>query len=224
MAVVAMVSLVVTGAWVLASRPHRLAAATTGLTSAPPPISPGGSLMSPLASPSPAGSGASAAHSEAAVVVDVVGKVRKPGVYRLAAGARVDDAVAAAGGALTGVDLVAVNLARKLSDGEQVAIGITVHAAPGTGGGADAGGSAGGGGGGAAGAPSSAASSSALVDLNSATASQLDALPGVGPVLAQRIVDWRTQHSKFDSVDQLQSVSGIGDAKFADLKPLVTVG
>lgn len=126
MAVVAMVSLVVTGAWVLASRPHRLAAATPGLTSAPPSISPGGSLMSPLASPSAAGSGATAAHSEAAVVVDVVGKVRKPGVYRLAAGARVDDAVAAAGGALTGVDLVAVNLARKLSDGEQVAIGITV--------------------------------------------------------------------------------------------------
>lgn len=62
------------------------------------------------------------------------------------------------------------------------------------------------------------------MDLNSATASQLDTLPGVGPVLAQRIVDWRTQHLKFDSVDQLQSVSGIGDAKFADLKPLVTVG
>lgn len=75
-----------------------------------------------------------------------------------------------------------------------------------------------------AGAPPSAASGTGLVDLNSATAGQLDALPGVGPVLAQRIVDWRTQHTKFDSVDQLQSVSGIGDAKFADLKPLVSVG
>ena len=62
------------------------------------------------------------------------------------------------------------------------------------------------------------------MDLNSATVAQLDALPGVGPVLAQRIVDWRTQHGRFDSVSQLRSVSGIGDAKFADLAPLVTAG
>lgn len=239
MAVVAVVSLFVTGGWVLASRPHRLAAASVQLSSAPQPVSAGGSLMSPLATPSGAAAGAvgtgkpsvrSDASSGAgssggsagdgqggtAIVVDVVGRVRKPGVYRLTAGARVDDAVAAAGGLLAGVNLVTVNLARKLSDGEQVAIGVTVSG-PGAGGvtaGAAVGDEP----------SSSAASGSDLVDLNSATAGQLDALPGVGPVLAQRIVDWRTQHTKFASVDQLQSVSGIGDAKFADLKPLVTVG
>lgn len=235
MAVVAVISLVVTGAWVLAARPHRLAAASVQLTSAPQPVSAGGSLMSPLASPSraatggvPTGAPAGGSTGGTVIVVDVVGKVRKPGVYRLTAGARVDDAVAAAGGLVAGVNLVTVNLARKLSDGEQVAIGVTV---PSAGAGAGVAGSSGGaasaggaGGGGMAGAPPSAASGTGLVDLNSATAGQLDALPGVGPVLAQRIVDWRTQHTKFDSVDQLQSVSGIGDAKFADLKPLVSVG
>ena len=122
------------------------------------------------------------------------------------AGSRVTDAVAAAGGMLTGVDPTTVNLARKLSDGEQLVIGRPAAAAP------------------AGTAASTGADPSGPVDLNSATVAQLDALPGVGPVLAQRIVDWRSQHGRFDSVTQLSSVSGIGDAKFADLAPLVTVG
>jgi len=142
--------------------------------------------------------------------VDVVGRVRRPGVYRLPSGARVTDAVTAAGGMLAGVDPATVNLARKLSDGEQLVIGRPAAAAPtGTG---------------PAGTGSTTTDPSGPVDLNSATVAQLDALPGVGPVLAQRIVDWRTQHGRFDSVAQLRSVSGIGDAKFADLAPLVTVG
>lgn len=146
------------------------------------------------------------------VVVDVAGKVRHPGVYRLAVGARVADAVTAAGGMAAGVDPVTVNLARKVVDGEQIVVGM---AAPPVGMPAATTGS------GAEGASGTAPTG--LVDLNTASTEQLDALPGVGPVLAQRIVDWRTQHGRFDSVDQLNDVSGIGDSKFADLKPLVTV-
>jgi competence protein ComEA len=159
-------------------------------------------------------------------VVDVVGKVRHPGVYRLAGGTRVDDALRAAGGAVPGVDLTRVNLARKLADGEQIAIGIAgagtatgVGSAVGNGDGGSASGDPAAGSADGNGSPAG----SALVDLNTATEAQLDALPGVGPVLAQHITEWRDAHGRFASVDQLQSVSGIGDAKFADLKGLVTV-
>jgi competence protein ComEA len=156
------------------------------------------------------------------IVVDVVGKVRHPGVYRLGAGARVDDAVRAAGGATAGADLTLVNLARKLTDGEQVAIGVrgatgagsgTQQAGSGNLGGGDAGGN------GAAGANPAGS----LVNLNTASEADLDGLPGVGPVLAQHILEWRAAHGSFASVDQLRLVSGIGDAKFADLRPLVTI-
>ncbi|MDQ1739943.1 MAG: competence protein ComEA, partial [Pseudonocardiales bacterium] len=129
------------------------------------------------------------------------------GVYRLPPGARVDDAVRAAGGFLRGVDPVTVNLARKLADGEQVLIGVAGSGAPAS-----------------AGSGAAPGPATGPLDLNSATLAQLDALPGVGPVLAQHILDWRTGHGRFDSVDQLNGVSGIGDSKFADLKPLVAVG
>lgn len=145
-------------------------------------------------------------------MVDVVGKVRRPGVFRLPDGARVDDALHAAGGALPGVDLSSLNLARKLGDGEQIAVGV-----PGAGPPAPAAGAP------AAGAGPSGASTSSPIDLNTATLEQLDTLPGVGPVLAQRILDWRTAHGRFDTVDQLRDVTGIGDSRYADLKPLVTV-
>lgn len=151
-------------------------------------------------------------------MVDVAGKVRRPGVYRLAAGARVVDAVTAAGGMLPGVDPVSVNLAAHVSDGQQIVVGAAAGLAPpaGTAGSSpNATGSAVAGG--AAAAPSSP------LDLNTATETQLDGLPGVGPVLAQRIVDWRSEHGRFASVNQLNEVSGIGDAKFAQLKSLVTV-
>jgi len=205
MAVVTVLTVLVAGGWVLASRPHPMLAAESTPTGAPATsvASPSGSASVPAGRPSPAqpaGSG---------LVVDVVGKVRRAGIYRLPAGARVDDAVRAAGGLLAGVDPVSVNLARRLVDGEQLVIGQAAQpnaAGP------------------AATAPAPGSSGGAgPLDLNSATVAQLDALPGVGPVLAQHIVDWRTEHGRFDSVEQLNAVSGIGDSKFADLKALVTV-
>lgn len=149
--------------------------------------------------------------SGARVVVDVGGKVRRPGVLTLPAGSRVEDALRAAGGVRSGADLTGVNRARVLTDGEQVLVDVPGAQAdgPGPGSGGNAGGT---GGGGAPGAP---------VSLNSATVEQLDTLPGVGPVLAQHIVDHRTEHGGFRSVSELREVSGIGERRFADLEPLV---
>lgn len=203
MVLLATLAAVATGCWVWASRPHRMPVALAGSVGAAPAGS--AALSGPLLSSTPSLSARATSSPAGGLVVDVVGRVHRPGVYRLPPGSRVTDAVTAAGGVLAGVDPATVNLARKLSDGEQLVIGRPAAAAPtGTG-------------------PGSA-DPSGPVDLNSATVTQLDALPGVGPVLAQRIVDWRTQHGRFDSVAQLRSVSGIGDAKFADLAPLVTAG
>ena len=157
-------------------RPHEIAA---------PPVVGGASASTP------------AARGE--VVVDVDGKVRRPGIVRLPLGSRVDDAVRAAGGALPGTSLAGLNLARKLADGEQVLVGA---AAP------------------AGGVPGASA---AGVDLNAADVAALDALPGIGPVLAQHIVDWRTEHGRFASIDQLREVPGIGESKFAAVKTKVRV-
>ena len=137
------------------------------------------------------------------VVVAVGGKVRRPGLVRLPTGSRVDDAVRAAGGPLPGAEIGQLNLARRLVDGEQVLVGVPAQAA--------------------AGGPGPAAAPGGLLDLNTATASDFDALPGIGPVLAQRIVDWRTEHGRFASVDQLREVTGIGEAKYGDLEDKVTV-
>ncbi|MGC5001110.1 helix-hairpin-helix domain-containing protein [Streptomyces sp. DT203] len=147
------------------------------------------------------------------IVVDVSGKVRRPGIYPLPSGARVADALRAAGGVRSGVDLTGLNRARVLMDGEQVVVGAPPGPqAFGATGGAAAGGAAAGAGGGPTTGP---------VSLNSATVEQLDTLPGVGPVLAQHIVDYRTQHGGFRSVGELREVNGIGDRRFADLQPLV---
>ncbi|MEU6380218.1 ComEA family DNA-binding protein [Streptomyces sp. NPDC046909] len=151
------------------------------------------------------------------IVVDVSGKVRKPGIHRLPAGSRVVDALRAAGGVRPGTDTGGLNRARFLVDGEQVVVGGP--AAPGSGAGG-AGGAAAGGGAGAAGAVPGAGPA-APVSLNTATVDQLDTLPGVGPVLAQHIVDYRTQHGGFRSVDELREVNGIGERRFADLRNLV---
>jgi competence protein ComEA len=149
-----------------------------------------------IAAPSaPVSSASPAAAGGPLVVVDVAGKVRHPGIVRLPLGARVDDAVRAAGGPLPGASFDGLNRARKLADGEQVLVGMPVAAGAGAATGVDG-----------------------LLDLNAANASALDALPGIGPVLAQKIVDWRTEHGRFASVDQLREVGGIGESKFAALK------
>lgn len=139
------------------------------------------------------------------LVVDVAGAVRRPGLYRLRQGSRIDDAIAAAGGATAKAQLDAVNLAAPVADGEQVLV-------PGSGAAAAA-----------VGAPAASAGSSpsAPIDLNTATAEQLDALPGVGPVTAQKIIAYRTAHGPFHAVDELEGVPGIGPAKMAQLKGLV---
>uniref|UniRef100_A0AAU2A9H9 ComEA family DNA-binding protein n=1 Tax=Streptomyces sp. NBC_00093 TaxID=2975649 RepID=A0AAU2A9H9_9ACTN len=149
----------------------------------------------------------------AQIVVDVSGKVREPGVHRLPAGSRVADALRAAGGVRPGTKTEGLNRARFLVDGEQVVVGGAVPV-PGVvmGGGVGSGGVAVGGAGAGPAAP---------VSLNTATVDQLDTLPGVGPVLAQHIIDYRTQHGGYRSVDELREVNGIGERRFADLRNLV---
>lgn len=151
------------------------------------------------------------------VVVDVVGQVRRPGVVELPAGSRVNEAVAAAGGVLRGADVAQVNMARVVVDGEQVVVprpgqSLSPAAGPAVTGPAVA-----------APVPGAPARPTAAVDLNTATLGELDTLPGVGPVLAQRILDWRAEHGRFASVDELGEVSGIGEAVLARVQPLVRV-
>ncbi len=143
------------------------------------------------------------------IVISVVGRVARPGLVTLPGGARVADALKATGGPVSGMRLGGLNLARRLTDGEQIYVGVPtpLNAEP-------AGGTAGGG-------PGPGGQGGGQVDLNSASVTSLDTLPGVGPVTAQRILDWRTQHGRFASVDQLQEVEGIGPTRFAKLKDLV---
>lgn len=155
----------------------------------------------------PAGtpSGGSAAPEVGTVTVDVAGKVRRPGIVVLDQGARVTDAVKAAGGAKPGVDLASINLARLLVDGEQIVVGArgapAGAAAPGTG----------------------SAPHGTPVNLNLATQAELEALPDVGPVTAQAIIGWREERGGFTSVDELLEVDGIGEKTLAKLAPHVTV-
>jgi competence protein ComEA len=161
--------------------------------------------MAPVPNPSPS----------SAIMVDVEGKVAHPGVQRLPVGARVLDAITMAGGALPGTDLSSLDQARVLNDGEQIMVG------PGAGAGAGAGAGPG------PTVPAAKGRSKAAltqpVPLNSATLEQLEQLPGVGPALAQRVLDWRAQHGRFTSVDELQVVKGFGPRKFAAVRSLVTL-
>ena len=164
------------------------------------------------------GSGGDGASAATEVVVHVAGRVRKPGVVTLASGARVDEAVRKAGGLGPGADPATVNLARPVVDGEQIIVLAKGEAPPpGVQGPAASGAS---GGVGTAGAGSGA---KPKIDLNSADQATLETLPGVGPVLAGRILEWRAQHGRFSSVDELAEVSGVGEKTFARLAPLVTV-
>lgn len=167
----------------------------------------------------PAISAAQTTEAPTVLVISVVGKVANPGLVTLNSGARVADALRAAGGVLPGTDDTALNLARRLSDGEQIYVGIPVptnaetdpaQTEP-------------------TGTPlpvigkkGQKTSPTAKVNLNTATAEQLQTLPGIGPAMAQRILTWRNQHGHFDSINQLRDVGGIGDTRFAKLENLVT--
>lgn len=141
-------------------------------------------------------------------MVAVVGSVNVPGLVTLPEGARVSDAIEAAGGALPGTDLSTLNIARKVADGEQIVVGLPGPPV-------DSGTSEP--------QPTAGGASTALVDINSANVTQLDELPGIGPVLAQRIVDFREENGPFKSVEELENVSGVGPAVLAKVKDLVTV-
>lgn len=139
----------------------------------------------------------------AEVIVNVAGKVANPGVYKLPVGSRVVDAINLAGNQLKGVDISDINLARVLVDGEQILVGTPPAVA----------------------AKKAAAKVSASnpLDLNRATAAQLDTLPGIGPVTAQRILDYRSKVGRINSVDELKKISGLGGAKFEEIKNLLRV-
>ncbi|MGZ4717054.1 MAG: helix-hairpin-helix domain-containing protein [Acidimicrobiales bacterium] len=153
------------------------------------------------------------------LIVQVAGAVVRPGVYHLAAGSRVGDLIDQAGGFTADADADRVNLASPLADGVRIWVPRRGEADPPTpvGGGGGAGGAAGSGSSGTGGGPP------ALVDLNTATADELDALPGVGPATAAAIIDYRQRNGPFHTVDELAEVRGIGDAKLAQLRDLVRV-
>lgn len=155
----------------------------------------------PPAATAPAGLRIAAAPPQAAtrVVVDVTGKVRRPGVYRLRAGARVQDALRRAGGVAPGADLTSVNRAAKVADGQQIVVPAGTTAAAGT--------------------PAGGTAPAGPISLNAATPEQLDGLDGVGPATAQKIIAWRTANGGFSSVDDLAQVPGIGPKRLEALRP-----
>lgn len=170
----------------------------------------GQGTITPAARPSDAsdtGPGGGVEVGPAPLLVHVLGAVAEPGLVELGAGARVVDAVAAAGGFTADADPAAVNLARPVVDGEQLVV-LAIGEAPPAG-------SAGGG------APGAANAGDGLVHLNTADVAELDTLPRIGPALAQRIIDWREANGPFTSTDQLLEVAGIGDAVFSGLAELV---
>jgi competence protein ComEA len=185
--------------WTWVDRPEIEPVAVGATTSTPSPP-PSEEPAVPAPDPAPATGGV--------VVVSVVGQVARPGLVTLPAGSRVADALAAVGGLLPEADPASVNAAAPLTDGQQIAVGVPGAPPPPV--------PAGSGGSGAVGP-------GGLLDLNTATVADLDALPGIGPVLAQRIVDHRSAHGAFSSVEQLDDVPGIGPAISTELAGRVTV-
>jgi len=203
-ALVVAVALALTCWWLARGRPTDLTP-VSGPTMAASPLVPltatGGGVTT---APVPAPSGAPAAM----VTVDVEGKVRRPGIVIVPTGSRVTDALKAAGGVRRRGSMRGLNLAAVLTDGQQIVVGAPTAVAPGVATGAGG---------------SSASAEGALVNLNTATADELDTLPGVGPVTAQSILEWREQNGGFTSVQELLEVDGIGPATLAKLTPHVTV-
>lgn len=152
--------------------------------------------------PPPAGEVSGSGAPSSRVVVDVVGAVRRPGLYRLPQRARIADAVTRAGGSTAKADLAQVNLAAPLADGEQIVVPRRGDSTPSS-------------------ASTAAGSSSAPIQLSTATLAELDSLPGVGPVTAQKILAYRQEHGAFHSVDELDAVPGIGPKRLDQLRDLV---
>ncbi|GAA4666476.1 ComEA family DNA-binding protein [Frondihabitans cladoniiphilus] len=165
----------------------------------------------------PASSGSEA---PASVFVHILGRVTYPGLYEVPPGSRAVDVVTAAGGLTDGADQARINLARPVSDGEQIEVPAVGEASLGSGGGAAGGAGAGAGSAGGA-AAGGAAAAGGLVDLNTADAAALESLPGVGPSTAQAILDWRQEHGRFAAPEDLLDVTGIGDKKFEKLRDRV---
>jgi competence protein ComEA len=204
LAVVVIALLAGVGLWYTRSLPRPIDVATSAGT-APAPVAAGGSVA-PLAT---AASASASPSPSAIVIVDVTGAVRRPGVFEFQPGDRVIDAVERAGGALDKADLTLLNLAAPLTDGQQIlvpkkgAASASMPAAPGV--------------------PGATGGTGALVNINTADEATLETLNGVGPVLAAAIIQYRTEHGPFASVDQLDEVSGIGPATLEDLRSQVTV-
>jgi competence protein ComEA len=191
-AVLAVAAVVVLAWSVLSGRPQSEPAGGTGTA-----------LSTPLLTPGPADDSPAAGEDDV-IVVDVAGLVQRPGIVTLPTGSRVHEAIEAAGGTAGQVDLTGLNLARRLVDGEQVLVGVAPVAPAGAGG------------------PAGGAGRAVPISLSTATLDQLEELPGVGPVTAQAIIDWRTANGSFTSVDDLLEVRGIGEATLSRLRDLVT--
>lgn len=187
--------LIVAGAvfWYMRSLPRPVTIQASGGGSGSP-----AAMAAPSPSPSPV-----------VVVVDVAGWVRHPGVYEFNQGDRVIDAIQRAGGGRRGANLTSINLAALLTDGQQIVVLKKGSGPAGTPGASAVGGSSQG--------------SGSMININTATLDELETLPGIGPALGQRILDYREQHGPFRSVDDLLNVSGIGEKRLADLRPKVTV-
>jgi competence protein ComEA len=192
--VVVVVTLAGAGLWFQRSLPRPVQIAASGSPAPPASGSPGSAPSSGAISSSPSG---------APLIVDVAGMVRRPGVYELRAGDRVIDAVERAGGALPHADLSLINLAAPLTDGQQIVVPKE----------------------GAAGPPGTltAPDGTSVVNINTADATALEALSGIGEVLAAAIVQYRDEHGPFTSIDQLQDVSGIGPSTMEDIRDQVAV-
>jgi competence protein ComEA len=197
--------------WGFAGGSGVIGPAGTGTSGAPPGLATASTSVDASVGPGASGQPTAAA----TVTVHIVGAVRRPGVYELAGGSRVRDAADAAGGLLGNADQAAVNLARALTDGEQIVVPVK-----GQGGGGGSGAAAGAG---ASGGNGGAGAAGGKVNLNTASVAQLDALPGVGPSTAQKIVADRTENGPFRTAEDLMRVPGIGPKKFDSLKDLVTV-
>ncbi len=196
-ALIVMVAMAVGAWWVLRSAPDPQPVELKSQRSLPPSASPPAVTGAP--SMSTTGGAPAPTQPVGKLVVDVAGKVRRPGIVELPAGARVVDALDAAGGARPGIDTASLNLARPLLDGEQIVVGLTVPtvvAAPNV----------------PTAGPTATTSAIAPVNLNTATQPELETLPGIGPVTSQAILAWRTDNGAFTRVDELLEVSGIGDA------------